>query len=81
VLEFSAGKILQFAWPHPETKQEYSLKILHDPQPCMYPHSLISKGRKIPFSWHATNVRSKATPGTPDFFQHVELYSPMNNLG
>jgi len=22
-----------------------------------------SKGRKIPFSWHATNSRSKATPG------------------
>jgi hypothetical protein len=27
-----------------------------------------SKGRKIPFSWHATNSRSKATPGTPDFW-------------
>jgi hypothetical protein len=26
------------------------------------------KGRKIPFSWHATNARSKATPGTPDFW-------------
>jgi hypothetical protein len=26
-----------------------------------------SKGRKIPFCWHATNARSKATPGTPDF--------------
>ena len=40
-----------------------------------------SKGRKIPFSWHATHSRSEATPGTPDFFQHVELYPPMNNLG
>ena len=27
-----------------------------------------SKGRKIPFCWHATNSRSKATPGTPDFW-------------
>lgn len=27
-----------------------------------------SKGRKIVFSWHATHTRSKATPGTPDFF-------------
>jgi hypothetical protein len=27
-----------------------------------------SQGRRIPFSWHATNARSKATPGTPDFF-------------
>jgi hypothetical protein len=27
-----------------------------------------SKGRKIPFCWHATNNRSKATPGTPDFW-------------
>lgn len=30
-----------------------------------------SKGRKIPFSWHATNARSKATPGTPDFWVGV----------
>jgi hypothetical protein len=27
-----------------------------------------SKGRRIPFSWHATHTRSKATPGTPDFW-------------
>jgi hypothetical protein len=27
-----------------------------------------SKGRKIPYVWHATNSRSKATPGTPDFW-------------
>jgi hypothetical protein len=27
-----------------------------------------SKGRKIPFSWHATHTRSKATLGTPDFW-------------
>jgi hypothetical protein len=26
-----------------------------------------SQGRQIPFVWHATNTRSKATPGTPDF--------------
>jgi hypothetical protein len=26
-----------------------------------------SRGRKIPFCWHATDTRSKATPGTPDF--------------
>jgi hypothetical protein len=26
-----------------------------------------SNGRKMPFCWHATNARSKATPGTPDF--------------
>jgi hypothetical protein len=26
-----------------------------------------SKGRKLPFVWHATHTRSKATPGTPDF--------------
>jgi hypothetical protein len=27
-----------------------------------------SKGRKIPFCWHSTCARSKATPGTPDFW-------------
>jgi hypothetical protein len=27
-----------------------------------------SNGRKIPFCWHATYARSKATPGTPDFY-------------
>jgi hypothetical protein len=27
-----------------------------------------SKGRKIPYCWHATNSRSKATSGTPDFW-------------
>jgi hypothetical protein len=26
-----------------------------------------SQGRKIPFVWHSTAHRSKATPGTPDF--------------
>jgi hypothetical protein len=31
-----------------------------------------SKGRDIPFSWHATNSRSKATPGTPDFWVGVQ---------
>jgi hypothetical protein len=30
-----------------------------------------SQGRKIPFSWHATHTRSKATPGTPDFWVGV----------
>jgi hypothetical protein len=30
-----------------------------------------SKGRKIPFCWHVTHTRSKATPGTPDFFVGV----------
>jgi hypothetical protein len=27
-----------------------------------------SKGGRIPYCWHATNSRSKATPGTPDFW-------------
>jgi hypothetical protein len=27
-----------------------------------------SKGHKVPFCWHATHTRSKATPGTPDFW-------------
>jgi hypothetical protein len=27
-----------------------------------------SKGHKIPYVWHATHTRSKATPGTPDFW-------------
>ena len=30
-----------------------------------------SKGRKIPVCWHATHTRSKATPGTPDFWVGV----------
>jgi hypothetical protein len=30
-----------------------------------------SKGRAIPFSWHATHTRSKASPGTPDFWVGV----------
>jgi hypothetical protein len=28
-------------------------------------------GRKIPFCWHATQTRSKASPGTPDFWVGV----------
>jgi hypothetical protein len=27
-----------------------------------------SEGRRIPFCWHATHTRSKASPGTPDFW-------------
>jgi hypothetical protein len=34
-----------------------------------------SKGRKIPFSWHATHTRSKATPGTPDFWLGINAHS------
>jgi hypothetical protein len=34
-----------------------------------------SKGRKIPFSCHATHTRSKATPGTPDFWVGVNGHS------
>jgi hypothetical protein len=30
-----------------------------------------SNGRKIPFCWQATHTRSKATPGTPDFWVGV----------
>jgi hypothetical protein len=30
-----------------------------------------SQGRKIPFVWHATHTRSKATPGCPDFYVGV----------
>jgi hypothetical protein len=30
-----------------------------------------SKGRRIPFCWHATHTRSKATPGVPDFWVGV----------
>ena len=33
-----------------------------------------SKGRKIPFSWHATHTRSKATPGTPDFWVGINRH-------
>jgi hypothetical protein len=34
-----------------------------------------SKSRKIPFSWHATHTRSKATPGTPDFWVGINGHS------
>jgi hypothetical protein len=34
-----------------------------------------SKGRKMPFSWHATNACSKATPGTPDFWVGVNRHA------
>jgi hypothetical protein len=34
-----------------------------------------SKGRKIPFCWHATHTRSKATPGTPDFWVGINRHS------
>jgi hypothetical protein len=27
-----------------------------------------SKGRKIPFCWHSTSARSRATPGVSDFW-------------
>ena len=33
-----------------------------------------SNGRKIPFSWHATHTRSKATPGTPDFWVGINRH-------
>jgi hypothetical protein len=31
-----------------------------------------SQGRKIPFVWHATHTRSKATPGCPDFWVGID---------
>jgi hypothetical protein len=34
-----------------------------------------SKGCKIPFCWHATHTRSKATPGTPDFWVGINGHS------
>jgi len=34
-----------------------------------------SKGRKIPFCWHATHKPSKATPGTPDFYVGINGHS------
>jgi hypothetical protein len=34
-----------------------------------------SKGRMLPFCWHATHTRSKASPGTPDFWVGVNRRS------
>jgi hypothetical protein len=34
-----------------------------------------SQGRKIPFCWHATHTRSKATPGTPDFWVGINRHA------
>jgi hypothetical protein len=34
-----------------------------------------SKGRQIPFSLHATNACSKATPGTPDFWVGINRHA------
>lgn len=34
-----------------------------------------SKGRRIPFSWHSTHTRSKASPGTPDFWVGINWRS------
>src|SRR6516165_2444613 len=42
-----------------------------------------SQGRKIPFVWHATHTRSKATPGTPDFYVGINgrsLWIEFNSL-
>jgi len=42
-----------------------------------------SQGRKIPFVWHATHTRSKATPGTPDFWVGINgrsLWIEFNSL-
>lgn len=34
-----------------------------------------SEGREIPFCWHATHTRSKASPGTPDFWVGINARS------
>jgi hypothetical protein len=34
-----------------------------------------SKGRLIPFVWHSTHTRSRATPGTPDFWVGINRRS------
>ena len=42
-----------------------------------------SQGRKIPFSLHATHTRSRATPGTPDFYVGINgrsLWIEFNSL-
>jgi hypothetical protein len=40
-LIFSTGSLLGFLWRHPDVPQDYSLKVVHDPEQCMYPHSLV----------------------------------------
>jgi hypothetical protein len=40
-LVFPTGKLCEFLWVHPNSGQEYTLKVEHDPQACMYPHSLV----------------------------------------
>jgi hypothetical protein len=48
--------------PHPPPKTD---KAERDEQRSFANYCL---QRELPFSWHATNARSKATPGTPDFW-------------
>jgi hypothetical protein len=48
-LTFGLGYLTDFSWEHPCTKEKYSVKIEHDPETCMYPHTLVKllKGKKV----------------------------------
>jgi VRR-NUC domain len=51
--------------PHPEQKTS---KAERDEQRSFANWCLLNE---LPFTWHATHTRSKATPGTPDFIVGV----------
>ena len=59
---------------HPEPKQD----IPERKQQADFANWLLlqnSNGRDIPFCWHATHTRSKASPGTPDFWVGINRHS------
>jgi hypothetical protein len=51
--------------PHPPLKTD---KLEREEQRQFASYCLL---KELPFSWHATNARTKATPGTPDFWVGV----------
>jgi hypothetical protein len=55
--------------PHPPLKTD---KLEREEQRQFASYCLL---HDLPFSWHATNARSKATPGTPDFWTGVNRFS------
>lgn len=77
------GKPMPRAWSSaPDPKQEVHPEAKRDTaerkEQADFANWLLlqnSKGRMIPFCWHATHTRSKASPGTPDFWVGINWHS------
>jgi hypothetical protein len=41
ILVFNVEAIRRFTWEHPDTGKRYELRLKHEPEQCMFPHSLV----------------------------------------